>query len=433
MMKPRIFVSHVNGDPSGEAFWPELSKKLKEHGFDVLVDRETLKPGKRWRSEIYSWIGLCDAAIVLISRQAIADTNKHWVARETACLLCRRAVDPALRVIPVLLDEISFAELEQSERFRDLELRETLCVMGNDANAVVDGLGEATKAVGAPLSLLALQLKAELQEMSPAQVEAALALCPVELGNWRSSEDPHRALALSLLTLDVDGLPEVLGYLATTAPAQIPRLRRMGRLLLANWVEIEAARSLAEEGVKKSDDGARRALVLNAPDELLAKLYALRAFPRIDPGWKFLPVTGVLGAVSEEQAELQLAQEIDEVITKNVRVQSAARERDPDMRRRLDLASRMSVCRRLADTRQPVFITLDLPPRAERIVVNLSRRYPFATFLLRTDFNPHNTAGLPGEHFRRLHPPVTPANYEELTTLRNALDDRLQDSTEDWL
>jgi hypothetical protein len=177
--KPRVFISHVNGDPSGEQIWPQLRKALTTAGFDVLVDRELLKPGDRWRSEIYSWIGLCNAAVVLISRQAIADPNKYWVARETACLICRRYLDPGLRIIPVLLDGITFAELDATERFRDLELRETQCIFGRNVESILlkidDGLQNLQSQGDTALSKLAGQIRAELSvTANPAQRRTAL-------------------------------------------------------------------------------------------------------------------------------------------------------------------------------------------------------------------------------------------------------------------
>src|SRR5271165_1371381 len=40
------------------------------------------------------------AAVILISQQAIDDPETQWVARETACLICRRYIDPSLKIIP---------------------------------------------------------------------------------------------------------------------------------------------------------------------------------------------------------------------------------------------------------------------------------------------------------------------------------------------
>jgi len=156
---PRVFISHVNGDPSGEQIWPILRDRLVAAGFNVLVDREVIQPGALWRAEIYGWIGLSDAAVILISRQALDNPAKHWVAREAACLVCRRYVDPSLKIIPVLLDDITFAELEATERFRDLQLSETQCVLGGDVAAVVAGLRDLQPPSETRLSKLANHIR----------------------------------------------------------------------------------------------------------------------------------------------------------------------------------------------------------------------------------------------------------------------------------
>jgi hypothetical protein len=227
LRKLRVFISHVNGDPTGEEFWPALRNRLVTMGFNVLVDREVLKPGTLWRSEIYGWIGLCDAAVILISRQALENPDKHWVARETACLVCRRYVDPSLKIIPVLLDGITFADFNVTDRFRDLQLEETMCVMGSDLDAVAAGLRNLQPLSDTLLSKLANHIRAELAEFHLAKIEAVLDDCDVDLATWSSGDDPRRRLALSLLTIDVGKLPRILGRLVRLDPTRRQNVMRI--------------------------------------------------------------------------------------------------------------------------------------------------------------------------------------------------------------
>ena len=213
LRSPRVFISHVNGDPSGEGIWPTLCDRLAAARFDVLVDRALLRAGDLWRAEIYGWIGLCDAAVILISRQALDDPSKHWVARETACLICRRYHEPSLKIIPVLLDGITFEDLEATERFRDLQLAESQCVRGANVEAVAAGLQNLQPAADTPLTKLAYQIRGVLADFNPLKIETVLRFCDVDLGTLTSQLDPHLQLALSMLTMDVDTLPEILGLL----------------------------------------------------------------------------------------------------------------------------------------------------------------------------------------------------------------------------
>ena len=95
-------------------------------------------------------------------------------------------------------------------------------------------------------------------------------------------------------------------------------------MLLASWVEIEAVRGVLEEGVKRSGDPTRRALHLNAPDERMAELYALRAFPGVQPGWKLLSLDWVFGdCVDMEDAKRQLSSKIEQAIKKDLHVDTS--------------------------------------------------------------------------------------------------------------
>src|SRR5262249_28747385 len=156
--------------------------------------------------------------------------------------------DPSLRIIPVLLDGITFVELDATERFRDLELRETQCIFEQDVATILskisDGLPNLRPQSETSLSKLAGQIRAELSDFTGYQVEATLADCGVNLGGWSLAEDLHRQLALSLLALDIERLPRVLGRLVNFEPDERPRIRKIADLLVSNWVEIEAVRGI---------------------------------------------------------------------------------------------------------------------------------------------------------------------------------------------
>jgi hypothetical protein len=86
MLNPRIFISHGNRDTEALLFLDQLSEKLQEQGFDVLVDRRRLQGGAKWRDEIYTWLGLCHAAVIVLSEN-VFEQDSIWVPRETSILL----------------------------------------------------------------------------------------------------------------------------------------------------------------------------------------------------------------------------------------------------------------------------------------------------------------------------------------------------------
>jgi len=78
-MKPRIFISHSAKEFETNIFLEKLSLKLKEEpAFDVLVDKERLTLGCKWRDEIYTWMGLCHGAIILLSKNLLPKKLFCW-------------------------------------------------------------------------------------------------------------------------------------------------------------------------------------------------------------------------------------------------------------------------------------------------------------------------------------------------------------------
>jgi len=76
MVKSRIFISHSAKELDTSEFLEKLYEKLKEDSaFDVLVDRERLIPGCKWRDEIYTWMGLCHGAVILLTKNLLSDKS----------------------------------------------------------------------------------------------------------------------------------------------------------------------------------------------------------------------------------------------------------------------------------------------------------------------------------------------------------------------
>jgi hypothetical protein len=426
MRKPRVFISHVNGDASSEAIWPELAKSLAAKGFEVLVDRAMLRAGDLWRAEIYGWIGLCDAAVVLISKQATDDPSKHWVARETTCLVCRRYQEPSLKIIPVFLDGVTRENLGETERFRDLKLPEFICVEGGQVETIIEGLKDLQPMAETPLIRLANQVRGVLAEIHPIKIQTVLETCNVDLEALSPQSDQYLQLALSMLTMDVAKLPDLLAFLIRLDPPRRDSITSIKNLLLANWVEMEAARGVLEEGVKKTTDLTRRALLLNAPEERMAELYALRAFPGVQPGWKLLRLDWVFGDCADlEDAKQQLIEKIEKAIEDRVIVEVNAGRPDPkkDRQRRLDL------CRRLAQKAQPVFITAMPGAAPDDVLRHAIGQYDFATFLLRSEVETADARALAPDVVRPLTPQISADRYAAFGELSDELADKLRSAS----
>src|SRR5580765_8490745 len=102
----RVFISHSAADAPGggaanvsaHAVRIAVREALKAAGFQVLIDEVELKAGDTWRARINLWLGLCDAAVLILS-PAVLD-RPHYVAYEANVLGYRWSVDPTFRIIP---------------------------------------------------------------------------------------------------------------------------------------------------------------------------------------------------------------------------------------------------------------------------------------------------------------------------------------------
>ena len=65
-----------------------------------------------WKSILYNWLADCDAAIVIIGRNAI---ESRWVRREVNLLLWRRALGSPISIIPILLADVRSADVRNSD------------------------------------------------------------------------------------------------------------------------------------------------------------------------------------------------------------------------------------------------------------------------------------------------------------------------------
>ncbi|MBL8394085.1 MAG: toll/interleukin-1 receptor domain-containing protein [Candidatus Accumulibacter sp.] len=135
----RIFISHsarprdsAAGDAQAQANWRLLQETCAAlaaqygNAIDILVDYDGLQPGDRWEQCLDEWLYDCHAAILLLSRRAVGDSN--WVRKEATILSWRAAIEPGFRLFPVLLDGQTPADLDRDEYFRMLGISRDQCV-----------------------------------------------------------------------------------------------------------------------------------------------------------------------------------------------------------------------------------------------------------------------------------------------------------------
>src|SRR5215831_9231472 len=118
MPKPRVFISHsAKGEPEVMALLDDLRRALEEDGkFAVLIDKDNLELGDRWRHTLNTWIGGCDIAIVLLTEKAL---RSIYVQYEVNVLTYRESSLPQQKctLIPIFLSPVTAAKVRELPEF----------------------------------------------------------------------------------------------------------------------------------------------------------------------------------------------------------------------------------------------------------------------------------------------------------------------------
>lgn len=329
-MKPRLFISHTSKSDAATERLVCLREALAARGFDVIVDREQLGPTDEWRREIYTWLGQCDLAVVLIAPRALDPANP-WVSREATILSWRRALDAGFRLAPVLVDGVTLDDLERSA-FRDLLLAEMQgeIVAADEGLGWVDGFAErlAAKALrpgGGPVDSLARSIMAHLEQLPDSLLREAAERADVDLGPWKPRDDLRQRLAVQLLHLGLDGSFAALDHLATSG-IDAQRLEAIIELVAPSWVDLCAAQCLATTAARQDE---KPVLWLNAESDFAAQMFIRRASgrpPRVD--WPRVP----LAAVVDDDGAEGLAAQLRAVLREKLRLVPDALAADEDAR-----------------------------------------------------------------------------------------------------
>lgn len=96
---PKVFVSHASED---KPFVREFAERLRDSGVDAWIDEWEILPGDKLIDKIFEQgIGLCDAFIIVLSRNSVA---KPWVVEELDAALVRR-IEQQTKIIPIRIDD----------------------------------------------------------------------------------------------------------------------------------------------------------------------------------------------------------------------------------------------------------------------------------------------------------------------------------------
>ncbi|MBL8291572.1 MAG: toll/interleukin-1 receptor domain-containing protein [Bryobacterales bacterium] len=368
MPRPRIFVSHSNNDPPAQDWLDRISQALDREGFEVLLDRKRLTPGSSWRDEIYSWLGLCHGAVILVSDAAVRP-GSIWVPRETSILLWRRTLEPDLVVVPVCLPSIDPVQLGTGV-FADTLLNEITACRESCPEDTAQAVLERFRRLTAPktaLELLALRVAELLKSVSDAAIEEAMEQLQGDLAPSCLNEATRYRLALALLSVrfnDAIDAIEILAEFLDSAKAD-----QLLAIVSPSWVDLCAARWLAECATRADN---KPAAILNASTMFSAQMYVYRAGCRPPKTrWPVIPITAVHG----ERVADELCGEVEASLISEFRLDDDPFSQNLGARLRAMLDERQR-------QRKPVFVALRYSPAVAAELSQLQRAFPAVTFIL---------------------------------------------------
>lgn len=394
----RIFISHRNVEADTVTLISEISADLRAAGHDVLVDFERLKPGATWRDEIYTWLGVCHAGVVLVSPAALAE-DSVWVPRECSILSWRKALDPSFTLLPVLLPGVTTDQLRGDLRYRDLGLHDLQVITHEDhartREAIVDAVARLAATPRTPLEDLAEQIEALIVQVRQEYLEEAIALAGWNAAVLPSFGGTARQLSLALLQVPLARAIEALEYLSLRMP-QAASVDRIVDILAPGWVDLSAARWVACCSAASSP---RPAVVLNANSRFAAEMYVRRAScrpPRTT--WRVVAITGVHGEAAFED----LATEIIQALL--VEFATCFFQDDSANTPESQLAGLVQELNRRG---RPVVVVFRLPAGIVELMPRLQERFPFLTFLFLSGDSLPDEDACPVTLLRRLLPALS--------------------------
>ena len=102
MATKKVFISYKHAHPASDAFIADLEAEFSED-YELWRDAN-MQVSKRWTHELYDWLLSCDAAIIVLSKQA---NESDWCRREWAVLVARWQIK-GVPVIPVCMEDAFF-------------------------------------------------------------------------------------------------------------------------------------------------------------------------------------------------------------------------------------------------------------------------------------------------------------------------------------
>ncbi|RZL40587.1 MAG: TIR domain-containing protein [Rubrivivax sp.] len=404
----RVFISHRNGRPDEVRFIRRLRDELAAAGFETLVDFERLNAGAALRQDVYTWLGICHAAVVLLSKEALGE-DSAWVPTESSILAWRRTLDPKFLLIPVLMPGVEVDDLRVHLRFRDLGLHDLLCIPYVDEAGTIEKIKHAVQPLQpiarTPMEELAEQIEVKLDGVRDDFLEEVTRLCGAGQHQLPAGMLRTRVAALALLQAPLAETLAALEYLAPRLSGA-QDIEHILELVAPSWVDLCAARWLAQCALAPAP---RPAVVVNARTQFGAEMFVRRACCRPPRTmWHLVKVTAVFGEAVFEDLAMEIQTALEAAF-------ASALQYDDAPAYQLQL-----VLNRLHQLGRATVVMLRLNVGFEELIPPLQERFPYLTFLfLSGDELPAQE--FPASLLRLVEPSLAPGQeLDALTTYQTA-------------
>ncbi|HET6976134.1 MAG TPA: toll/interleukin-1 receptor domain-containing protein [Pyrinomonadaceae bacterium] len=291
--KTKIFISHSAHQDADKEILKQLVSRLKDKEFKVYCDQDRLKIGDEWRQEIYSAIGCCHAAVVLVTKEALDIVKHPWVFKECSMLTLVKGKNTGFPIFPVAMNGVTAKDIDESP-IDVLQLNEIQLGSYKDLDSLIDRITERLctecSDEDEPLYHHHKRIEAHLRLVSDDEsLKEAIEFAQSDLDDWDPLEKKLRyRLARVLLTLNADRIIDTLGgvfpilrekpserliYYLAPFWLDLPAIARLDNVVQNEQKLIQASPKLSE----KTEHPVRTAFGLNASEPLTALLHASRA------------------------------------------------------------------------------------------------------------------------------------------------------------